>query len=184
MYVSNSPLSTHSPIHTVVSDDSSRNIFRLQEKCHPRENLKGDQTVLIQLLSREDGDIFLSPSINGNKEELQASTKGENSTLTTGCDESCTLRRSIISFSSDEEDVSCDNYDMTTPLDYRKDWSQEVKNTLQMLHASGTLLLDDNEDNYLKCGSIASFDIDLDTRYELECQPLSEWIEDIEDIIW
>jgi hypothetical protein len=136
------------------------------------------------LFRREDGDIFLSPSAHGNKLEVHTSIKCEDSPVTNGNDESSTLRPCMISFSSDEEDVNCDIHDMTTPLDYRRDWSHEMKDTLQVLNASGALFPDESEDNYLKCGSIASFDIELDTRYELECQPLSEWIQGGEGIIW
>jgi len=146
--------------------------------------MEEENTLLTHNPLRGEGDIYLSPRVNGNKLDIQTDMKCEISPLTNVCDESSTLRSCIVSFSSDEEDGTSDLDDLATPLDYRKDWSQEVKNTLKVFNASGMLLLDDDDDSNLRCESIASFDIDLDTRYELECQPLSEWIEDDEDIIW
>jgi len=91
----------------------------------------------------------------------------------------------IVSFSSDEDDMSIDPFDSTTPLDYRRDWSSEIQNSFQHILRCNEIFVESKDDDNMDCDSISSIDMsDTDSVYDDDWQePISQWIES-EDIIW
>jgi len=97
----------------------------------------------------------------------------------------------VVSYASDSDDGDMSDYqsddaDSTTPLDYRRDWSCEIQNTLQNVLRSNTLFQESTDtcvdDDAMDCESIASIDVGSDYGDEIN-SPLSEWIND-DDVIW
>ena len=96
-------------------------------------------------------------------------------------------RGGVVSYASDSDYCEMsDDPDPTIPLDYRRDWSFDIQNTLQMVLHSNTLFQDINDDDELDeamdCTSIASIDVGSDYEDEIN-SPMSEWIQ-IDDVIW
>jgi hypothetical protein len=100
-------------------------------------------------------------------------------------------RENVVSYyASDIDDCEMsDDPDPTTPLDYRRHWSFERQNKLQVILLSNALLqesiVDNNDlddDDMMDCKSIASIDVGSDYGDEIN-SPMSQWIHG-EDIIW
>lgn len=165
------------------SHDTTKNIFRIQENSVISMHTVDQEIGVVSKRTKFMGDEY--SCICSDQSKLQASDADYDvSPLTKECDESTTLKCSIVSFSLDEDDASCNlDSDMTMPLDYRTDWSQEVKSALQQIFIStGTFLVDDVDEESSDCKSIESFEINSEND-ELECQPLSEWM-NCDDVIW